>query len=209
VNEQVARAAKALRDEKSGYVDRRDAAQALGEIASDALGVLHQFREEEDVDVRSTIDKALGAASAALAGITPAPGEGPTLEDLARSCEKEGERRVEPSGDGFAIHVQGADGRKQTVYARPHKRKDGVALIKVYTHCGPYREDALAWALRANTNIAQGALALEKGEDGEEFVLVNSFITGEVTPREFKGAVKEIAFYGDWIEKKLTGLDEF
>ena len=41
------------------------------------------------------------------------------------------------------------------------------------------------------------------------FVMANCFLASHVSPAELKAAVKEIAFYGDWIEKEMTGADNF
>ena len=40
-------------------------------------------------------------------------------------------------------------------------------------------------------------------------VLARTFLASEATPAQVKAAVKEIAYYGDWLELKLTGLDDF
>ena len=52
-------------------------------------------------------------------------------------------------------------------------------------------------------------MSLCKEGDEEFFDLVSSTIASETSPEEIKAAVKEVAFYGDWIENKLTGSDEF
>ena len=39
-------------------------------------------------------------------------------------------------------------------------------------------------------------------------VLVDAYPMHEATPGMVKSSVKETAFYGDWIESKMTGMDE-
>ena len=51
----------------------------------------------------------------------------------------------------------------------------------------------------------EAALAEEDGED--RLVLINNFVTSQATPRGIRACVKEMAAYGDWIEKKLSGED--
>jgi len=208
--EEIDKAAENLAKKDAGWVFRRDAAEALGEAASRALDALKAHAEEPDMDVRSSVDKALGQASGALAGVRPQTQPGRySLEELARACEKPGTREVEPNGDGYAVDVQPKAGRHQTVYVMPFKRKDGVELIRVYTLCGPARPDALSWALRTNMKLAQCAFAMMKDNGEEQLVLMNCYLAGEASPTEIKVAVKEVAYYGDWIENKLTGLDDF
>ena len=208
--EEIVRATEDLRNTKAGWVTRRDAAEHLGRAAAMALVVLHEHREEMDTDVHRSIEKALGQASAALRGIAPeVPEKSYSLEDLAKGCEKGEQRLVTPHGKGYMVKVQLHQGRHQDVSIDAFRRKDGIELIRVHTYCGACTEDRLAWALRANAKLIQGALALEGKEREEQFVLMNCFLAGEVSPREIKASVKEIAFYGDWIEQRLTGKDDF
>ena len=207
--EQINEAAKQLANTQAGWVTRRDGAEFLGKVAAAALGVLNENRDEMDVDVRRVIDAALEEARAGLAGVKPKASGPVPLGDLVKACEKPGRREVRPDGDGYVIEVKLKEGRHQTVYVSHAERKDGIELIRVFTYCGKYAEEAMQWALRANTKLAQGALALTDADGEERFALVNCFLAGEVTTTEFKASVKEIAFYGDWVEKKLTGLDDF
>ncbi len=212
--EDIDSAANNLRDTKAGWVTRRDAVETLSKAAERVLGTLKEFSEEMDVDVRRAVDEALGKAAAILEGVTPNPGpapakEPPTLEELVRSCEKPNERTVEAHGDGYVIRVKLKNGRNQVVKVRPVAREDGVNLYQVYTVCGRPEEKAYGWALHANMKMAQGALALASDGDEERFVLTNCFLVNEVSPKELKLAVKEIAYFGDWIESKLSARDEF
>jgi len=135
-----------LADARAGWVHRRDAAEALGRAAGQALTALRAHEDDADVDVRAIVQKVLGQASA--------------------------------------------------------------ELIRVFTYCGAESEEALEWALEANMKLSHCALALTHDEDNRRFVLTRCFLAEAARPEQVKAAVKEIAFYGDWIEKKLTGLDE-
>ena len=204
-------AAEELADTRGGWVDRRDGAEYLGRAAAKALKALHDFRDEKDVDVRAAVDEALGIAKAGLQGIAPVADSGKkyTFDELAKACDKPGKRHVEKAGDTFTVEVVLKNGRKQTVTLSASQRKDGEELIHVFTPCGPVTDDALAWALKTNAKLTQGALAIQVHEGEEKLVLMNCYFLEECTPREIALCVHEIAFYGDWIEEKLTGLDEF
>lgn len=208
--EEIAQSAKVLANTDAGWVDRRDSAQKLGDIAAKALDALREFSDELDVDVHRAVDDALANASAALAGVDPVRrSKHYTLEELARSCEREDKRVVAPHEAGYVVEVDLKDGRRQNVFIMPHTLRDGAELIRVFTRCGAPTEQSLEWALRANMKLSQGALAIDKKGDDKEFVLINCFLATETTPVEIKDAVKRIAFYGDWVETKLSDLDEF
>ncbi|HPJ97888.1 MAG TPA: hypothetical protein PKW60_00255 [Candidatus Hydrogenedentes bacterium] len=210
VSEELERLAQQLRDTQTGWVARRDAAQALGKAVSFALDALREYSDEMDVDVRRAVDQALGEASAALAGVPARPPVRQyTLEELAIACAKDGERVVAPHGKGYVVQVTLKSGRHQAVFLNHHVRKDGAELIRVFTVCGKPRADAFEWALRANMKISLGALALTGEGDEERMVLTNRFLARAATPSQIKASVKELAVYGDWIESKLGELDDF
>jgi hypothetical protein len=207
--EDVTKAAEALANAKAAWVDRRDAAEYLGDTGGRALGALQAHRKDADVDVRSAVEKALGRLATDLGGVKPVPPGGAyPLEGLARACEKPGQRAVKPHEQGYAIDVLLKAGRHQRVYLAPSTRKDGTKLIRVFTYCGKPTPESLRWALRINAQLTHGALALAGDGDDATFVLVRSYLADEATPGGIKASVKEIAAYGDWIEGKLTGLDD-
>ena len=202
-------AATILRNEEAGWVNRRDAADRLGEVAARALAVLHDAQAGNDPDVQRAVARALAHARAALEGVAP-QARTFTLEELAQSCAKRGSREVSAHGKGYQVVVHLTDGRRQIVYIDPYRRSDGTELVRVQTFCGRDPQgDTLRWALRSNGKLAQCALAVSYAEDEERLVLLNNFLLSETTPIEIRDAVKEIAFYGDWLEQKLSGLDDF
>ena len=110
-----------LRNDKAGWVTRRDAAEVLGKVARQALAALDAHRADPDRDVRKAVERALEMVSA------PPPSEMVdrtySLEELARGCEKQDERTVSPHDEGFAVVVRLAEERTQTVYIMPHRRR--------------------------------------------------------------------------------------
>lgn len=208
--EEIEKAAAQLANTKTGWVTRRDAAELLGKAAARALVALHEHREEPDIDVKRSVDQALAEASAALKGIAPKVRKGSySLEELARACEKPGQREVKRERDRYIIELRLAEDRTQKVYLEQFRRKDGIELIRVYTYCGTFTEKAAPWALRTNMTLAQGAVASVTVEGQERFALTNCFLAGAATPEVVKASVKEIAFYGDWIERRLMESDTF
>jgi hypothetical protein len=205
VLKEINRAAAELSDARAAWVARRDAADILGGAAEESIRALQKNRQDKDVDVRTAAERALARASAALAGV--APQRGYSLEELAQACAKEGQRRVERDGDGFRITIETGEGRRQHVSMRPVEGRRGN-LIVLTTDCGKATPDSIAWALRANMDLALGALALDKRGDEDWIVIKSCYLPNEATPLEIKASVKELAFYGDWIERKIAGAED-
>lgn len=210
MNDEIEKRVAELKNADEGWVIRRDAAEALGQVAAKALEALRNQAEEEDVDVRAMVVKALGWSKGSLEGVKPVAQERAfSLEELAESVEKPGSREVAAKGDGYQISVTLAEGRTQKVLAELARSHGGRETIRISTQCGPGEEKALRWALRTNSNLSHCSLSLVGERDNEQLIMTHSFLADSVTPKEFKTTVKEIAFYGDWAESKLTDGDEF
>ena len=208
--EEIEQAAANLRDRDIGWVTRRDAAEYLGKVAALATETLREHAEDGDTDIRDQVAKSLGWAQAGLKGVDAVAQERPyTLDELIQSVEKPGSRDVEKSDAGYAVTVSLRDDRKQTLLVEPATSKSDRDVIRVSTRCGPVKEKALEWALENNTGMSHCAMAISEETEGPLFVMTHSFLADSVTPMEFKACVKEVAFYGDWVESKLTKGDEF
>jgi len=203
-------AIEVLQDQRAGWVHRRDAVHAVREHAGRALAALKAHADDSDRDVRDAVLEALGTAQAALQGIEAVPAiRAHTLDELVEYVKKPGSRDVAATNDGYDITVALRDGRKQIVHVRTGKSQAGDETVQVSTRCGPATERGYKWALRNNTGLTHCGMALVEHDGREYFDMVNAFLSNNVTPEEFKACVKELAFYGDWAESKLTEGDAF
>lgn len=208
-------AVRQLADPKAGWVTRRDAAEFLGTVARKALGALHAHAKEADQDVRATVKAQLTAVNApAPASTAPAPSKTRdrrqySLDELAQACAKPDRRTVRKDGEGYIVEARLPNNRAQTIYLRPLISKDEKPLLRIYTCCGHPTPEALEWTLRSNARLTRCAFAIEEDEDGTFLILVHNLFLDCATPEEAKSIVKQIAFYGDWLEHKLTGQDEW
>ncbi len=204
-----------LRNKNAGWVNRRDAAQGLRDAALAVTDCLKAHAEDSDTDVRMAAIDSLARLADALGTKAP-PKQEESWEDVREPLprmvgrlNKTGVREVHQEGNHFSVKVQQNDGREQTVYVAPFTRKDGLKVVSVFTYCGEFSEEAMEWALRANAKMVQGALGVVEHGGKQLFNLSRNFLEEEFTYRALKAAVKEIAYYGDWIENRMTGLDDF
>ena len=211
--EELDKTIKMLEDRAGGWVTRRDAALALGEYAQRSMATLKAHVTEKDVDVRRGVEEALrklgaGAGAASMetpaALVKPAP---PTMKELAQACIRKSKRAVKPDGDGFLVRVAMKDGRTQDVRIDRHREPEGREMIRVSTKCGEADEESIQWAIRSNSKFLYCAFCVEDCGGKDYLTIVANFDPAIVTPQLVKDAVKEIAFYGDWLEKKLSGED--
>lgn len=210
MNDSIDKRLAELENTEEGWVIRRDAAESLGQTAAQALEALRAHAEEKDVDVRAMVVKALGWSKGSLEGVSPVAQERAfSLEELAESVKSPGSREVAAKGDGYEITVTLREDRMQKVLAEPATSHGGRETIRISTRCGPAEEKALRWALRNNADLSHCSLAIAGDGDEEMLIMAHSFLADSVTPKEFKTTVKEIAFYGDWVESKLKDGDEF
>lgn len=195
-----------LKNRDSGWVARRDAAEKLGKIANRTLSVLSEYKQDSDMDVQLEIGRCLQPLHVLLS--TRGKKHKPySLRELALSCEKHGYRTVEAYKTGFVITVKLDGQRLHRVYLMPGKFRD-KSVIRVFTLCGEATPEKLSWALCANTKLFHGAFATLKFDHENYLAIVNNILKDEVTPDVIKRGVKEMAFYGDWLEKKLSDLDK-
>jgi len=200
-----------LANPDAGWVVRRDAAEALGEIGKKSLDALNARADEKDVDVRSAAERARARISGAIpsaAASAPAARPGPpTMKELAAACAKKSVRGIKAEGDGFIVRVKLKEDRMQYVRVARHAREDGLELLRASTECGPADDERIAWAIKRNSQFIYGAFCLEERDGANHLRIAAQFDMRHVTPAMVKDAVKEMAFYGDWLERKLTNGD--
>lgn len=208
--EELDQTIKTLEDTDAGWVTRRDAVEALGAVAKKSLAALRAHLNEKDVDVQRAVQQALAdTAGAGDQAAPPAKAAPPTMKELAQACAKKGKRGIKPEGEGFVVRVRLKDERIQYVHIERHRRSDGRELIRVSTSCGEADADSVAWAIRSNSQFMYCSFCLEERDGKDHMIIVSNFDPNQVTPLMVKDAVKEIAFYGDWLEQKLSGEDQF
>lgn len=207
----VSKEIEQLRNADLGWVDRRDAAEALGRGASDAIAALKAHQEDSDRDVKRTVREALSSVAEAWQGAETGDAAGATpLDRMVRAIESPGKRDIAEDGKIFTITVSLPNDRSQTVRVEPGQSQGNEDTIIVWTPCAEANPKAFEWALKNNEHFALCAIAIRQHDGKDTLCMLGSFLAEELTPAELKAAVKEVAFYGDWLEDKLSkGGDAF
>ncbi len=197
-----------LENLEAGWVARRDAAESLGKIAYQSVNVLVNHLTDKDTDVQMAVERCLEPIHVILRTRSKSRRHY-TLRDLALACEKKGARTVDTQDSGFVVAVKLRNGRSHQVFIMPHEARDGRKMVRVYTLCGVATPERMAWALKANTKLTHGAFALLRWQEEDYLSIMNNILKQEAFPDVIKRAVKEMAYYGDWLEEKMSGMDEF
>lgn len=106
------------------------------------------------------------------------------------------------------VTVQLASDRQQRVWIETLDSRDGDRLLSIYSLCGPVDAAHNTDALRLNSEISHGALAIRDVRGVPHFVLVNNYPRATVDAEEIRRSVLEAALHADAFEQRLTGRDD-
>ncbi len=202
------RAITQLSNRDGTWVARRDAADFLGKVAARARTALSQFAQDADTDVRGAVAKALGDAAWRDAG-RDSPAAQLTLEELVRAVERTGKRAARPVDGGFEVAVTLKNGRTQKVLVTRGTSEAGAETIRVRSRCGLADPKSTGWALRSNDRLPHCSIAIVEDGGQEWFEIGHSLRAQKATPDELRACIKEVAFYADWAEARLSKQDSF
>ncbi|MES2793311.1 MAG: serine/threonine-protein kinase [Planctomycetota bacterium] len=107
----------------------------------------------------------------------------------------------------YRIRINLADGRHQKVFVEASKHVAAERLLLIYSICCPSDPAYYEFALRLNSEIAHGGLAIRSVEGRDHFVMLDSYPRGTVDVEEIRRSVREMATRSDAVEKMLTGRD--
>ncbi|SFJ59715.1 serine/threonine protein kinase [Planctomicrobium piriforme] len=110
-------------------------------------------------------------------------------------------------GARYRFCVTLPNGRRQIVFVETSDHDLTERLLQIYSLCCPAESHFHREALRLNSEIPHGAIALRDINGTEYFVTLNNYPLGTVDAEEIRRSVLELAEYADSIELKLTGED--
>ena len=126
---------------------------------------------------------------------------------LQKAFANQQEIRWKREGDRYRINLNFSGGRHQTVFVEPSEHAAADRLLKISSVCCPALSVYFEPALRLNSEILHGALAIAEIDKEAAFVMVDNYPLATVDPEEIRRSVLEVAHRADAIEKLLTGLD--
>jgi serine/threonine-protein kinase len=106
----------------------------------------------------------------------------------------------------FTVDVQLPRGRRQIVYIEPATRDDQT-LLSIFSHCAPSAGNYHERALRLNSEMKHGAIAIRDIDGVPSYVMINTYPRSTVDPLEIRRSVQEVAQQADDLEHEITGRD--
>ena len=109
--------------------------------------------------------------------------------------------------DRYRVNLNFQDGRRQLVLVEPSNHAAADRTLRISSVCCPALSVYFEPALRLNSEILHGALAIAEIDGEPKFLMVDNYPRATVDPEEIRRSVLEVAHRADAIEKLLTGLD--
>jgi serine/threonine-protein kinase len=113
----------------------------------------------------------------------------------------------ERDGEQYTCHLSFNNGRGQRVVVETSGHSASERLLLIYSVCCKATPDYYESALRMNSGMLHGAVAVRDIDGEPHFVTVDTYPRGTVNADEIRRSVWEVGIHADEIERKLTGLD--
>jgi serine/threonine-protein kinase len=105
------------------------------------------------------------------------------------------------------IEVRLPGGRRQVVFAESSAHGTAEKLLLIYSTCCDPQPAYYEHALRLNSEMSHGSVAIRELDGRSRFVVVDTYPRATVDSEEIRRSVHEVAARADGVEKLLTGLD--
>ncbi len=108
----------------------------------------------------------------------------------------------------YRVEVDLPYGRHQTLFVRTSDHKTGERLLLIYSVCCPAVPEYFEQALKLNSEMLHGGLAIRDVDGISSFVMIDTYPRTTVGAEEVRRSVLEIARRADDVEERLTGEDQ-
>lgn len=116
--------------------------------------------------------------------------------------------RYREIGEGYEVTLTFAQGRSQRVRViLGRKDSEGHEIVTVYSKCAPSDAASFEWALKFNSRLPYGALALEEVDGEEALVILNTHLREALDPPELRKSILSLGEWADRLEEEFTGAD--
>ncbi len=109
--------------------------------------------------------------------------------------------------DKYRLSLQLSNGRRQTLFVEPSDHAAAERLLLISSICCRADPAYYESALRLNSEILHGALAIREVDGEPTFVVVDTYPRATVDVEEIRRSVLEVAQRADAVEQMLTGQD--
>jgi serine/threonine protein kinase len=110
-------------------------------------------------------------------------------------------------GQRFILDLNFANGRHQRVLIEPSQHAAAERLLIIQSICAKAEPAYFETALRLNSEILHGALALREIDGQSVFVMLDSYPRATVDAEEIRRSVLEVAHRADAVERLLSDVD--
>jgi len=110
-------------------------------------------------------------------------------------------------GQRFLLDLTFTNGRHQRVLIEPTQHAAAERLLIIQSVCAKAEPAYFETALRLNSEILHGALALREIDGETVFVMLDSYPRATVDAEEIRRSVLEVARRADAVERLLSGTD--
>jgi serine/threonine-protein kinase len=107
----------------------------------------------------------------------------------------------------YVLQLKFDSGRGQTVIVEPTEHSLTERLLVMSSICCEAQPEFFEKALRMNSDLPHGGLAIQEIDGRSMFVVVDTYPRSTVDPEEIRRSVLTIARQADEVEHLLTGLD--
>lgn len=107
----------------------------------------------------------------------------------------------------YRITVELGEGRHQVVQVEASSHAAAERLLLIYSTCCSIQPAYFEQALRLNSFMNHGSVAIREIDGEPKFVVVDTYPRTTVDAEDIRRSVHEVARHADGIEKLLTGLD--
>ena len=110
-------------------------------------------------------------------------------------------------GSRYRLRLSLPEGRHQTVFVEPSDHPTRDRLLLFYSVCCTAQNEYYEEALRLNSEIPHGGLAIRNIDGQPKFVMVDTYPRSTVDAEDVRRSVLELGQRADQVEQALTGRD--
>jgi serine/threonine-protein kinase len=130
-------------------------------------------------------------------------------ETLIRDSAKGLDCFIQGARDTFRVILSLPGERLQEVVIEARDGKNNERYLEVFSVCGPANPAYHAYALKLNAQLTFGSISIHEILGKPMYVMSRTFMRDTVRTEEVRDALLEIARRADYVEERMTHLDQY